>query len=450
MPWRVLALVFLASVVLGGVSAAARTATPAPAVTVLDAQAKTGSVTIRWHATPRSRIYAEVGLDEEYGIWARPTKAGPSGEGVVRFGGLDPVTSYRFRVIATYAGRRVEATGSFRTLAIPSWSGATANANALVIDGQRFFPRMVWRYCPWEFPQALEAGINLFMGTECQGPEAFHERLAGRGYFVPDAEEPVEGRGVIGFHLPDEADLVSSTADSLPVLPKSAVSRRVPFLTLSNHFYSRADPSALPVGRGIYPGLVAHAEMVGFDLYPLQSWCNKETLPAVHDAQRELIELADGKPTYQWIEAGQMEHCLGLEPSPAIVRAETWLAISGGARGIGYFPGDWRPAVAAEIRRTNDQIASLAPALLAPEAPLEVDRADLVKFGARRLNGATYVVAANSSFQRRRATFRVPGLTAKTVRVFGEGRTVKVRNGRITDAFRGLAVHIYIADPSVS
>jgi hypothetical protein len=37
---------------------------------------------------------------------------------------------------------------------------------------------------------------------------------------------------------------------------------------------------------------------------------------------------------------------------------------------------------------------------------------------------------------------------ATRMRVFGEGRTVDVRGGRIVDGFRGLGVHIYIAEPA--
>jgi hypothetical protein len=340
-----------------------------------------------------------------------------------------------------------QAVGSFQTTPIRAWTGATTNSNALFIDGQAFFPRMVWRQCPWAFPQSLAAGINLYMGTECEEPQTYLDKLAGRAYWVPAADDGIDGRGVVGYHLPDEADLGSDSADWLPVLIPSSVSRRVMFLTLSSHFYSLAAP--LAQGRGMYPGLVKHAEMIGFDLYPLQNWCRKDTLPAVYDAQRELVELAAGKPTYQWIEAAQMEHCLGLEPSPAVVWVETWLAVAGGARGIGFFPEHWRPDVATEIGRISSQIAALAPALLAPEVPVVFDRKGLVKIGARRYNGATYVVAANASFVRRKTTFSVPGLDATRMRVFGEGRTVTVRNGQTTDSFRGLGVHVYIADPPI-
>ena len=43
--------------------------------------------------------------------------------------------------------------------------------------------------------------------------------------------------------------------------------------------------------------------MIGFDLYPLQEWCQPNRLNAVFFAQRELVKLAGEKPTFQWIEA---------------------------------------------------------------------------------------------------------------------------------------------------
>ncbi|MGG7380231.1 hypothetical protein ACQ7B2_16255, partial [Escherichia coli] len=70
--------------------------------------------------------------------------------------------------------------------------------------------------------------------------------------------------------------------------------------TLTSHFASMAAP--LPAGRGMYPGLIARADVVGFDLYPLQELCRPEFLPAVFDAQAELVPLAWPRPTFQWIE----------------------------------------------------------------------------------------------------------------------------------------------------
>ncbi len=407
---------------------------------------RSSSAAIAWQASGPARVVLEYGLTDEYGVWSKPTARTATG-GRVLLAGLEPGTAYRFRIDATGEGQLAQAAGTFTTAAIPPRTNATATANALFLDWQPFFPRMVWKECPWLYGSSLAAGINLFVGNGCGGAREQLDALAGRAFSVIDAAQAADvgGRGTVGWYLPDEADLHQGAA-SLPALPPSRQSRRVTFLTLSNHFFSAA--AQLPGGRAAYPALIARAEMIGFDLYPLQIWCRRGVLHATYEAQRELVALAAGKPTFQWIEAGQMEVCLGLEPSAATVRAETWLAIAGGARGIGWFPDNWKPDVAAAIAAASREIASLAPALLAPEVPVDFDQSSPVKAGARRYNGATYVIAANSSTSRAQAKFNMPGLKARSMQVYGENRSVPVSKGTIKDYFRGLAVHVYVAPPT--
>ena len=198
---------------------------------------------------------------------------------------------------------------------------------------------MVFRACPSGIADNLLVGINLFMGACDHNEAAFLRALAGRAFAVPNVTSRAEGAGVIGWHLLDEADL-QIAPESLPLLPPSTKGRRVAFLTLSSHFWPGAAPG--PLERARYPAMIARAGMVGFTLYPLSSWCRR-SFGAVLSAQQYLAGLAAGKPTYQWIEAAAMgdSPCYlrgWYTPTPGTVRAETWLAIVGGARGIGYFP----------------------------------------------------------------------------------------------------------------
>jgi hypothetical protein len=230
-------------------------------------------------------------------------------------------------------------------------------------------------------------------------------------------------------------------------LPPKKQSRRVSFITLSNHFFSAANP--LPQGNPSYPKLIAPVDSVGFDLYPLQIWCRTDAYQAVFQAQRELVALAAGKPTFQWIEAATWNGCSGKPRSPTAqtVRAETWLAIAGGARGIGYFPYYWPASITKEITRINRDIAALAPALLGPETPLTTTPGS-VYAGARTFDGARYVIAVNATTKAAKATFTLPGLGTTVGWVYGEGRTVPVDKGTFTDSFAPLAVHIYVIAPS--
>ena len=81
------------------------------------------------------------------------------------------------------------------------------------------------------------------------------------------------------------------------------------------------------------------------------------------------MRLARGRPTFQWIEA-QTWKCpqAGLRVTPPTVRLESWLSVIGGARGIGFFPADWDPALTPAIAAIAKEVAALGGALLAPGA----------------------------------------------------------------------------------
>jgi len=438
--------------VLALVVAAFAGAAPAPAAPfALNAAVQPGAhaVTITWTATAAVRVTIEVGRDARYGVWLKvPPRAQRVGRSLL--GSLEPGTQYRYRVIAR-SGRRVASReGVFTTNPFPDWTVGAVIDRTLFVDGQPFFPRMVYAQCDWAYQFSLAAGVNFYMGAGCGTPWQQLELLRARAVSaVPASHKNVtDGRGMVGWYHPDEADL-HVPPEALPFHPPWQQTNRVTFLTLSGRVYSG---SALPPGasRAVYPRFVARADMIGFDLYPLQVWCRRDALGAVYEAQRELAALAAPRATYQWIEAGRMEFCGGradVDPTPATVRAETWLAIAGGARGIGWFPAHWQPPIAAAITRLSTEISALAPALLAREIPVLTKPTSPVKAGGRRLNGATYVIAANSSFRTVTASLSVPGLRATSALVFGETRRVPVRAGMIVDRFGPLATKVYVVAP---
>jgi hypothetical protein len=309
---------------------------------------------------------------------------------------------------------------------------------------------MVWAQCTDAVAGNLAVGIDLFMGNGCGDGAELANWLRGYAYVLADAKEPAAGRaGTIGTHLPDEwdthlpGDLTAAQAQQLvPPTPGSGPR----FLTLTNHFYSRAEP--LPQGRGMYPALASTADVLGFDLYPMQNWCRFDSFHDVFDSQLDLVALARGKPTFQWIEARRMD-CFGdhLDPTPETVRAESWLSIAGGAHAIGYFPNNWTPEVGAEIARTNHEIDTLVAALVEPNIAASVAVGSYVKVGAREHNGAVYVIAVNASRTSTTGTITVPALGDRPLRSLDGQHTVTAAGGTFTDSFGPLEVRIYIAAP---
>jgi hypothetical protein len=331
---------------------------------------------------------------------------------------------------------------------------ATTSGSKILVNGQPFFPITVWGQCSDGLGSSVADGVNLFMGDGCGGKHQDRQLAAnvgGRAYSIVSADDAVtSGRGVIGWYFPDEWDAYLESnvtrADIADQIPDGQPGK-ISFLTLTNHFYSHAAP--LPQGRGMYPLLYSLADVVGFDLYPLQVWCSP-AFGDVMDAQHELNGASGGKPTFQWIEVARMEHPCNqnptLDPTPATVKAEIWLAIAGGADGIGYFPNRWKGDIGATIADTNRQIQSLAPALLAPSATAS-SSVPAVRVAARSLNGALYVIAVNTGYDTVQAKVTVDGISGRSATLVGDGAVLGSDDTGFTDTFAPLAAKVYVIPP---
>jgi len=116
--------------------------------------------------------------------------------------------------------------------------------------------------------------------------------------------------------------------------------------------------------------------------------------------------------------------------------------------------------MAAEVKKTNEQIQRLAPVLNSPTVPGSVTVAaepSRVSKGlaetlgggpvptmAKRHGGATYVFAVNMENWPVSGTFQVKGLSGGAgVEVIDEGRKLDAKDGAFTDQFEPYAVHLY-------
>jgi Purple acid Phosphatase, N-terminal domain len=476
---------------ISGSTSDARASSQSPySVTISSADAAAQSAVIGWKVSAAGRVIVEVGVDERYGVWSATTTMNEAGSGRTTLAGLEPNTTYRFRVVARLGTDPVSATGTFRTAPWPAamsatlggGSGGAAAAAAgslggtlfkqpagppgakktstsavgsptsttsggpktLTINGSPIFPRMVWRQCPYGYGQSLASGINLFLGVSCTTVAKQLNLLAGKAMSTLDHRiRDASGPGVIGWHLPDEVDQSEGDPELLPL---SLSPGRLTFLTITDHF----SPSTAPPnrGKGVYKPLFARSDVIGFDSYPVEVFCQNETLERVYRLQRDLIKAIGPKVPFQWIEAGPMEKCHHIDPTPAIVRGETWLAIAGGAVGIGYFPDIWPDAIRAEVAKLNREIVALAPALLAEQGGASGSSRSPVKVGARKYNGALYIIAANQSNKKTKALITAPGLNGRTLRVFADGRVVSPQGSQIYEDFDPYEARVYVAAPA--
>ena len=231
-------------------------------------------------------------------------------------------------------------------------------------------------------------------------------------------------------------------------------------MTLTTGFLRALPRFADTAARDLYGAYRAKADMFGVAVYPLSHLCGVTALASIYEVQRDLVAFAPGKPTFQWLEAGDLEGACGAPVTPRAARAEAWLAVAGGARGLGWFTYGWPDGnaqsfaiaddVATSITETNARMQSLAPVLLSPSVRLAASTpAEPVKLGARTHAGRTYVIAVNSyDVPVRWSAAGLPGLVKQRVTVVGEGRTLLARAGRLADAFASLGVHVYSFVPA--
>ncbi len=333
-------------------------------------------------------------------------------------------------------------------------ANASATSRGLVVGGARFFPVMLIDQCTAsDVANGKALGINLVVNESCPGvaPGAQLSLLRGHGLAVlPIGARATRGAGLVGWTYPDEPDNNGWTPASLA---KTHPYRRgnkdglVTFVTTTGRFFRSTQ---VPLAR--YAGFARLADMAGFDLYPLNA-CQAD-LASVYDAQQAFVRLAGSTPTFQWIETGPIRpsYCGGFTMTPDQLNAEVWLAVIGGARGIGYFTHTWTPdhhsfdvapALQDAIGRTNRLLAAVRPGLLGTTVQSASD-SPAVKVIARVGAGRTYVFAVNTLNTPNKAQILVPQLHDGSAQVLGEGRTVTVLNHSLVDNFAGLNVNVYV------
>jgi stage II sporulation protein D len=425
---------------------------PAP-LEIRDVQVRSltsSSATLTWSTNLPAVTQGARGLGLTPRIWSYAMPSSLEHETVLT--GLGGTISYHVWLLALDDFGQTATTDL--VLATPPASGteATIQGDTILVNREPTFPLMVWAACASEVGAKLTEGINLFMGNGCGPDHKLADAIDGRALtVVAGAAADEDGPGIVGWYYPDEWDAHLQSTVTRQDLDKSIPppqAGRISFLTLTNHFYSVATP--LPQGKAMYPTLMSIPDVVGFDLYPLQVWC-RPAYGDVMDAQRELGTTSGGKPTFQWIEVAPMEHRCNeqkeLDPTPATVRAETWLAIAGGADGVGYFPNAWSAEIGDGISQSNWQIKELAPALLAADWEASSDTTGL-RVSARQLNGALYIIAVNTNASAVSAIVHVPQLGARTAEVIGETRSVTAQADSFSDKFAPLDVHLYVAPPA--
>jgi hypothetical protein len=453
---RASAAVLVACGTLAAAVAGTAGSTPQISVSAVRVASSSSSATVTWTTSVATRGRVSYGVGGLY-LYS-PPETSPTTAHTVTLDDLTPSTTYEFSLGT--------ATGRLTTDPLPAHVTFGVDGTRVTADGSLFFPILSYWQCAGTSAAAVAAGINAFIQAPFTGclradPNNFSTDPPPPSVHVLSDNYATAGAGEAGWYLPDEPDGWGIAPEQMPRLQPAAATGRLRVLNISQHFFSEQAPINDQFDRNDYKRFAALGDLVGFDMYPIVKFCGRIPLIDVFRAQRELMTTyAPGKPTFQWIETGAMTgECATMTVTPATANAETWLAIAGGACGIGYFTNSWTgdlwnrwdlaPGIEEQLGRTTAQIRALAPALCGGRyGDVTVPWNSDVAASSRALNDALYVIAVNSTAAQKTIPFRVDLLAGRKLSVVGESRTITpAKKVFFRDTFAPYQVHVYVAAP---
>ncbi len=341
------------------------------------------------------------------------------------------------------------------------------------------FPIAVWLQSPNNAQRFSSAGINLYVGLWRGPTEDQLEKLKKSGMAVicsqnatglANKDNPV----IVGWMHGDEPD----NAQSLPS-GKGYGPPIKPEVIQTDYARMRAADPTRPVllnlgqgvawdnyiGRGVrrnhpedYPEYVKGCDIASFDIYPVvhDSRDIIGKLEYVARGVERLRRWADGRMVWNCIECTHISNTNALA-TPEQIRAEVWMSIIHGSRGLIYFVHQFKPTfkeaalldqpeTLAGVTRINAEVQSLAPVIYAakgsvPSASFSEEAPVATLYS--ELHGTNYIFATCMRSASTSATFGAPGLRNAKVEVIGEGRTITIDDGVLQDKFGPYAVHLY-------
>jgi hypothetical protein len=207
-------------------------------------------------------------------------------------------------------------------------------------------------------------------------------------------------------------------------------------------------------------GYLKGCDLASFDIYPVnnsdaESHNNLWYVPKGIDSLRSWTNYK--KPVWCVIECTKIGQRNPRKPTTMEVKSEVWMAIIHGANGYSFFchsfvtPQDEAallhdPIMIKSVTAINKQVTSLATVLNSPTttdyATVTSANKDVpVDIMTKSYGKANYIFSVGMRCGFTTGTFSVK--SGSSVEVIGEGRTLKVTDGKFTDEFVPYGVHLY-------
>lgn len=349
-----------------------------------------------------------------------------------------------------------------------------------------FFPIAVWLQSPANAKRFRAAGVNTYVAL-WQGPteEQLAALKAAKMHLICEMnsvglahrDDPT----IVGWMHGDEPDNAQPVKDANgrtsygPCIPPARIVAEYQEMVKKDP----TRPILLNLGQGVandewvgrgagakqedYLTYVKGGDLVSFDVYPvagLEKQDSENYLWYVPRGVERLTKWSEGtRHIWNCIETGRIDNP-ERKPTPAQVRAEVWMSLIHGSRGLIYFVHQFKPKfnehallddpeMLAGVTAVNQQVRELAPVLNAgkpvdatvtsstPEVPIALM--------ARHHNGMISLFSVGMRNAPAKGSFNIPSLAKKSARVevIGENRTLELKDGAFTDNFDPYAVHLY-------
>ena len=375
---------------------------------------------------------------------------------------------------------------SFGHKTVAQTNNSTINCWQTTRTNPAFFPIAVWLQASTNAPAYRAAGINTFVGlwegpTDAQLSDLQNSRilvvcaqnqialshparsniLAWMHTDEPDNAQTWGAR--LGFGKPVPVEAIASEYERM----KSADATRPVLLGLGqgvawDNWYGRGTRNHHPEDYSRY---LEACDIASFDIYPASHTSpevegNLWFVPQGIERLRRWVR--DEKPVWNCIETTCVDNPR-RKPTPHEVRAEVWMSLIHGSRGIIYFAHQFKPTfieaglladskMLFAVTSINRQITQLAPVLNSPTITNTVsvhssNPAAPVATMVKEHDDYTYIFVVLMRPLDTQVEFEMRGHsenpTTSKVEVLDEYRTAPMREGKFTDHFGPWDVHLY-------
>jgi hypothetical protein len=359
--------------------------------------------------------------------------------------------------------------------------GHSVSASELQVNGfpteADFFPIGVWMQSPARAANYKAIGINTFVGL-WEGPTEEQITALAQQHMFTVADQNEVGLNSVNRHVIKAWLQVDEPDNAQPIglglhgtcIPATEVARRTKEMKardptrpvmigfgqgVANEFWRGR--GRCNGDRGYYDIAIQGADILSYDIYPVGSNTPqvKGRLEYVARGVTNLVKRATvGQNVWMALETTALDP--PHRPTPAQVRAEIWMALIHGAKGICYFVHEFKPKfredaifrypdIVEEVTKTNQLIKSLAPVLNSPSISGIIAVSSTVPIATmlKVHENTTYIFAVAMQNSPSTVRIKVGDGHETTALVLGEARSVSIAQGSFEDQFEGYGVHLY-------